>query len=71
MFFNLLFRRVAGLAVDRFAAAGGVGALAALLVVWLGNWGVAIDAVLALAIILGLFMRSRRNAPDRLRELCR
>jgi PiT family inorganic phosphate transporter len=43
-------------------AAGGVGALAALLVVWLGNWGVAIDAVLALAIILGLFMRSRRNA---------
>ncbi|WP_292765561.1 inorganic phosphate transporter [Microbacterium sp. UBA3486] len=43
-------------------AAGGVGALAALLVVWLGNWGVAIDAVIALVIILGLFMRSRRNA---------
>ena len=39
-----------------------MGALAALLVVWLGNWGVAIDAVIALAIILGLFMRSRRNA---------
>lgn len=43
-------------------AAGGVGALAALLVVWLGPWGVAIDAVLAVAIILGLYMRSRRNA---------
>jgi PiT family inorganic phosphate transporter len=43
-------------------AAGGVGALAALLVVWLGTWGVAIDAVLALAIILGLFLRSRRDA---------
>ena len=43
-------------------AAGGVGALAALLVVWLGPWGVAIDAVFALAVILGLFLRSRRNA---------
>jgi PiT family inorganic phosphate transporter len=43
-------------------AAGAVGALAALLVVWLGNWGVAIDAVIAVVIILGLFMRSRRNA---------
>lgn len=43
-------------------AAGGVGALAALLVVWLGTWGVAIDAVLAVAIILGLYMRSRHNA---------
>ncbi|GAB3599830.1 inorganic phosphate transporter [Microbacterium tumbae] len=43
-------------------AAGAVGAFAALLVVWLGHWGVAIDAVLALAIILVLFLRSRRNA---------
>ncbi|OIJ33424.1 inorganic phosphate transporter [Microbacterium sp. LCT-H2] len=43
-------------------AAGGVGALAALLVVWLGPWGVAIDAVLAVVIILGLYLRSRRNA---------
>lgn len=43
-------------------AAGGVGALAALLVVWLGNVGVIIDAVLALVIILGLFMYSRRDA---------
>ncbi|MGO3321038.1 MAG: hypothetical protein ACTIL0_11085, partial [Microbacterium gubbeenense] len=32
------------------------------LVVWLGNWGVAIDAVLAVVIIVGLFLRSRRNA---------
>ncbi|WP_309129648.1 anion permease [Microbacterium sp.] len=43
-------------------AAGGVGALAALLVIWLGNWGVAIDAVLALAVIIGLFLFSRRDA---------
>src|SRR5690606_17873482 len=43
-------------------AAGAVGGLAALLVVWLGNWGVAIDAVLALVIIVGLCLRSRRNA---------
>ena len=43
-------------------AAGAVGALAALLVVWLGPWGVAIDAVLAVLIILALFLRSRRNA---------
>lgn len=43
-------------------AAAAVGALAALLVVFLGNWGVAIDAVLAVAIIVMLFLRSRRNA---------
>ncbi|WP_309101959.1 anion permease [Microbacterium sp.] len=43
-------------------AAGAVGALAALLVVWLGNWGVAIDAVLALVVIVGLYLRSRRDA---------
>lgn len=43
-------------------AAGAVGGLAALLVVWLGNWGVAIDAVIAVLIIVGLFLRSRRNA---------
>lgn len=42
-------------------AAGSVGALAALIVVWLGGWGIAIDAVIAVAIILGLFLRSRRN----------
>ncbi len=42
-------------------AAGGVGALAALLVVWFGFWGIMIDAVIAVLIILGLFWRSRRN----------
>ncbi len=42
-------------------AAGAVGALAALLVVLLGGWGIVIDAILAVAIILGLFLRSRRN----------
>jgi PiT family inorganic phosphate transporter len=42
-------------------AAGAVGAAAALLVVWLGGWGVAVDAVIAVAIILGLFLRSRRD----------
>ncbi|CAH0185943.1 MULTISPECIES: inorganic phosphate transporter [unclassified Microbacterium] len=42
-------------------AAGAVGGLAALLVVWLGTVGVLIDAVLAVAIIVGLFLRSRRN----------
>ncbi|MFE7846450.1 anion permease [Microbacterium sp. NPDC057407] len=42
-------------------AAGAVGALAALLVVWLPVWGVVIDAILAVAIILGLFLRSRRD----------
>ena len=42
-------------------ASGAVGALAALVVVWLGGWGIAIDAVLAVAIIVGLFLRSRRN----------
>lgn len=43
-------------------AAGGVGALAALAVVWLGMWGVAIDAVFAVVVILALYLRSRRNA---------
>jgi PiT family inorganic phosphate transporter len=43
-------------------AAGAVGALAALLINWLGNWGIFIDAVLALAVIIGLFLRSRRDA---------
>ena len=43
-------------------AAGGVGAAAALVVVWLGTWGVMIDAVLAVLIVLALFLRSRRNS---------
>jgi len=42
-------------------AAGGVGALAALIVTWLGFWGIIIDAVLATAVILLIFLRSRRN----------
>jgi PiT family inorganic phosphate transporter len=42
-------------------AAGAVGAAAALIVVWLPVWGVIIDAVLAVVIILGLFLRSRRD----------
>lgn len=43
-------------------AAGAVGALAALIALWLGGWGIAIDAVLALVVIVGLFLRSRRDA---------
>lgn len=42
-------------------AAGGVGAAAALIVVWLGTWGVVIDAIIAVAVILGIFLRSRRD----------
>jgi len=42
-------------------AAGAVGALAALMVVWLGTTGVLIDAILAVVIIVGLYLRSRRN----------
>jgi PiT family inorganic phosphate transporter len=42
-------------------AAGAVGAAAALIVVWLPVWGVIIDAVLAVLIILLLFLRSRRD----------
>jgi PiT family inorganic phosphate transporter len=43
-------------------AAGAVGAFAALLVVWFGFWGILIDAVLAVVIVVGLFLRSRRSA---------
>ena len=42
-------------------AAGAVGAFAALIVVWLGGWGIFIDAILAVAVVLGLFLRSRRD----------
>ncbi len=42
-------------------AAGAVGAIAALVVVWLGMPGILIDAVLAVAIIAAMFWRSRRN----------
>jgi inorganic phosphate transporter, PiT family len=43
-------------------AAGAVGALMAAIVVWLDGWGVLIDTVLAVIIIVGLFLRSRVNA---------
>lgn len=43
-------------------ASGAVGALAALMVVWLGGWGIFIDAVVAVIIVAGLFLRSRVNA---------
>jgi len=43
-------------------AAGAVGAFAALFVMWFQNWGVLIDAVIALVVIVGLFLRSRKNA---------
>jgi PiT family inorganic phosphate transporter len=43
-------------------AAAAVGAFAAWLVVLWGNWGVVVDAVLAVAVIVGLYLRSRRNA---------
>ncbi|MDN3495546.1 inorganic phosphate transporter [Planococcus sp. APC 4015] len=43
-------------------ASGLVGGAAALIVVWLGTWGVLIDAVIAVVIIFALFRRSRRDA---------
>jgi hypothetical protein len=45
-------------------ASAAVGAFAALLVVWFGNWGILVDAILAVAIIVGLFLRSRKNTVD-------
>lgn len=42
-------------------AAGAVGALAALIVHLLGGWGILIDAILALAVIITLFVRSQRD----------
>ncbi|BDV30218.1 inorganic phosphate transporter [Microbacterium terricola] len=42
-------------------AAGAVGGLASLMVVWLGGWGVAIDAVLAAIVITTIFALSRRD----------
>src|SRR3546814_21017410 len=42
-------------------AAGAVGAFAALMVVWLGPWGIGLDAVLAAAVVAGVFLRSRRS----------
>lgn len=45
-------------------AAGAVGGAAALIVSWLGPWGILIDATLAVVIVLGIFLRSRRNRVD-------
>ena len=45
-------------------ASAAVGAFAALLVVWFAGAGIVIDAVLAVAIIVGLFLRSRRTHVD-------
>ena len=42
-------------------AAGLVGGAAALVVAWLGGWGIFIDAVLAVVIVLAIFLRSRRD----------
>jgi inorganic phosphate transporter, PiT family len=43
-------------------AAGAVGAVAALIVHWLGGWGIFLDALLALGTIVALFLQSRRSA---------
>ncbi|MBF4561856.1 inorganic phosphate transporter [Microbacterium sp. VKM Ac-2870] len=45
-------------------ASAAVGASAALLVVWFGSAGIFIDAVLAVAIIVLMFVRSRHNQVD-------
>ena len=42
-------------------AAGGIGALAALVVVWLGPWGILVDGVLALVAVLWIFLHSRKE----------
>jgi len=42
-------------------ASGLVGAAAAAVIVWLQLWGILIDSVLAVAVILYLFLRSRRD----------
>jgi len=43
-------------------AAGLVGALAALIVAWLGEWGILVDTILAVAVVGFMFWRSRRSA---------
>ena len=43
-------------------ASAAVSGLAALIIVWLGPWGIAVDTVLAVATVLFLYLRSRRNA---------
>ncbi len=43
-------------------AAGAVGGVMALMVAWLGGWGILIDAIFAVVVILTIFVLSRRNA---------
>jgi PiT family inorganic phosphate transporter len=43
-------------------ASAAVGGVAALIIVWLGPWGIALDTVLAVATVLFLYLRSRRDA---------
>jgi PiT family inorganic phosphate transporter len=43
-------------------ASATVSGLAALIIVWLGPWGIAVDTVLAVATVLFIYLRSRRNA---------
>ena len=43
-------------------AAGAVGGVMALIVAWLGGWGILIDAIFAVVVILTIFLLSRRNA---------
>ncbi|KRA22399.1 phosphate transporter [Microbacterium sp. Root61] len=45
-------------------AAGAVGGVAALFVVWWGTWGVLVDTVLAVFVVLFIFWRSRANRVD-------
>ena len=45
-------------------ASAAVGAAAALVVVWFGQWGILVDAIIAVVIIVALFLRSRRSHVD-------
>ena len=45
-------------------AAGLVGAVATLVIMWVGPWGLLLDAVVAAAIVLALFMRSLASRVD-------
>ncbi|GAA3035336.1 inorganic phosphate transporter [Microbacterium dextranolyticum] len=45
-------------------ASAAVGAGAALVVVWFGQWGILVDAIIAVVIIVALFLRSRRSHVD-------
>ncbi|SDH39597.1 inorganic phosphate transporter [Microbacterium pygmaeum] len=43
-------------------ASGAVGALAAVMVAWLGGWGIVVDTIVAVAVILTIFLLSRRDS---------